>query len=97
MTLDLSRQVPTNRAQAAALKVTIRDRGIGIPKTALPHIFDRFYRADPARTHSRESGSGLGLAIAQTIVDNHEGQIRLDSTEAEGTTVTVTLPQKAKA
>ena len=97
VTLDLSRQVPTNRAQAAALQVTICDRGIGISKTALPHIFDRFYRADPARTHSRESGSGLGLAIAQTIVDKHEGQIRIDSTEAEGTTVTVTLPQKAKA
>jgi OmpR-family two-component system manganese-sensing sensor histidine kinase len=72
--------------------VQVRDTGIGISETALPHIFDRFYRADPARKHDAVAGSGLGLAIAKAIVDNHHGQIQIDSVIEQGTTVTVTLP-----
>ncbi|MBD2020002.1 HAMP domain-containing histidine kinase, partial [Leptolyngbya sp. FACHB-36] len=75
------------------LQVTIRDTGIGIPLEALPHLFDRFYRVDPARTQTASAGSGLGLAIAQAIVQNHQGHIHIDSTVDQGTTVTVTLPQ----
>ncbi|MEG3842145.1 HAMP domain-containing sensor histidine kinase [Microcoleus sp. herbarium14] len=74
-----------------ALQVKITDTGIGISPEALPHIFDRFYRADPARTHRSAAGSGLGLAIAKAIVENHRGQIRIDSQLDRGTVVSVTL------
>ncbi|KAM3114436.1 sensor histidine kinase [Phormidesmis sp. 146-33] len=73
-------------------QVKITDTGIGIPEEALPHLFDRFYRVDPARTKAT-GGSGLGLAIAQVIAENHSGQIQIDSQVNQGTTVTVTLPQ----
>lgn len=74
------------------LQVIIKDTGIGIPTEALPNIFDRFYRVDPSRTHRHRGGSGLGLAIAQAIVENHHGQIYLDSQINQGTTATVLLP-----
>jgi len=75
-----------------ALQIKVTDTGIGISAEALPHLFDRFYRADPARTHRSAAGSGLGLAIAKAIVENHRGQIRIDSQVDRGTTVNVTLP-----
>ncbi|MEG4969237.1 HAMP domain-containing sensor histidine kinase [Microcoleus sp. B6-A1] len=75
-----------------ALQIKVTDTGIGISAEALPHLFDRFYRADPARTHRSAAGSGLGLAIAKAIVENHRGQIRIDSQIDRGTAVTVTLP-----
>jgi OmpR-family two-component system manganese-sensing sensor histidine kinase len=75
-----------------ALQIKVTDTGIGISAEALPHLFDRFYRADPARTHRSAAGSGLGLAIAKAIVENHRGQIRIDSQLDRGTAVTVTLP-----
>jgi OmpR-family two-component system manganese-sensing sensor histidine kinase len=74
------------------LQVTIQDSGCGIPPEALPQIFDRFYRVDPARSHRKTSGSGLGLAIANAIVTNHHGQIYIHSQVNRGTTVTVLLP-----
>lgn len=75
-----------------AVQVKVTDTGIGISPEALPHIFDRFYRADPARTHRSAAGSGLGLAIAKAIVENHRGQIHIDSQLSKGTAITVTLP-----
>jgi OmpR-family two-component system manganese-sensing sensor histidine kinase len=82
----------SGRQGSSWIQVQVRDNGIGIPETALPLIFDRFYRIDPARTKDAASGSGLGLAIAKAIVDNHHGQIHIDSTLNQGTTVTVSLP-----
>ena len=70
-------------------KVTIRDTGAGIPAAALPHVFDRFFRADSARGRG---GAGLGLAIARWIVDLHGGEISLDSREGEGTEVRLSFP-----
>jgi OmpR-family two-component system manganese-sensing sensor histidine kinase len=81
----------SGRTMPSLLKVQVRDTGIGISEEALPHIFDRFYRVDPARKYAAAAGSGLGLAIAQAIAENHHGQIQVTSILNQGTTVTVTL------
>ncbi|BBD65960.1 integral membrane sensor signal transduction histidine kinase [Nostoc commune NIES-4072] len=87
------------RYTSAQLQVKVSDTGVGIPAEALPRLFDRFYRVDPARTHTTgniatasATGSGLGLAIAQAIVEHHQGHIQVESTQGVGTTFTVTLP-----
>jgi signal transduction histidine kinase len=70
--------------------VEVEDSGTGIPESALPHVFDRFFRVDPARHDS--GGAGLGLSIAQAAVTAHRGTIEVRSQLATGTTVTVRLP-----
>ncbi|HBE35744.1 MAG TPA: two-component sensor histidine kinase, partial [Cyanobacteria bacterium UBA11368] len=82
------------RLNYTQLQVKVKDTGIGIPEDALAHLFDRFYRVDPARSRAVVAGSGLGLAIASAIVENHKGHIRVESTLDRGTTFTVTLPRK---
>ncbi len=72
-------------------RVRIADSGIGIPDTDLPHIFDRFYRVDKARTRG-QGGSGLGLSIAQWIVQAHGGEITVNSAVNQGTVFEVILP-----
>jgi len=74
----------------ASLILTISDNGEGISSEALPYIFDRFYRADPARAHG--DGSGLGLAIARSIVEAHGGTISAKSAPGAGTRITICLP-----
>lgn len=68
------------------------DQGIGISENDLPHIFDRFYQADNARTKGSGSGYGLGLCIAQIIVRQHRGQIKVKSLEGKGSEFKVILP-----
>jgi two-component system, OmpR family, manganese sensing sensor histidine kinase len=75
------------------VRVTVQDTGIGMDAAALAHVFDRFYRADPARLRSGDQGTGLGLAIAKVIVETHRGHIHIDSQPDQGTTVTVLLPR----
>ncbi|UUZ94959.1 HAMP domain-containing histidine kinase [Paenibacillus sp. P25] len=70
----------------------IKDYGIGIPEEDIPHLFERFYRVDPAR-NSGTGGSGLGLSIAKPIAELHGGSISITSQVGEGTTVTVHLPK----
>ena len=71
----------------------ISDTGVGIPEEDLPHVFDRFYRVDKAR--SRETGgTGLGLSIVQQIVRLHAGSVTVQSKPGVGTTFTVQLPVK---
>jgi signal transduction histidine kinase len=71
--------------------VTVSDTGRGIPAEDLPYIFDRFYRADRARSR-QHGGAGLGLAIVQAIVSAHGGQISAESEPGVGTTIRVRLP-----
>ncbi len=71
--------------------VIVSDTGIGILPEDLPHIFERFYRADRARSRDR-GGSGLGLTIVQSIVQEHQGSIEVESTPGRGSTFTLKLP-----
>ena len=71
--------------------LTVTDTGLGIPADALPHIFERFYRADKSRSRAT-GGSGLGLSIVHTIVKSNGGSIQAESQENLGSTFTVTFP-----
>jgi signal transduction histidine kinase len=77
---------------AEQARLIIRDTGPGIPAEDLPHIFERFYRAEKSRTRSKATGFGLGLSITQWIVDKHGGRIEVDSKEIQGTTFCIWLP-----
>jgi signal transduction histidine kinase len=72
-------------------RIIIRDTGPGIPAEDLPHIFDRFYRAEKSRTRSSSSGFGLGLSIAKWIVEHHNGHIEVESKEGLGTSFVIWL------
>ncbi|GEM_PF-598642 len=73
-------------------RIIVRDTGIGIPPKDLPHIFERFYRAEKSRSRSMDGGFGLGLSISQWIVNHHGGHIEVDSVEGKGTTFVIYLP-----
>lgn len=83
--------VTTQSGKHVTLKVI--DQGIGIAEADVPHVFNRFYRADVSRTGSGADGYGLGLAIAKRIVELHRGTISVASTIGKGTTVSVVLPK----
>jgi signal transduction histidine kinase len=75
--------------------ITIKDTGIGIPTSDIPHIFNRFYRVHADRSR-HTGGSGLGLAIALAIVQNHKGKLEVQSDVNNGSTFTVILPLFSK-
>jgi signal transduction histidine kinase len=79
--------------QAGKVVIKVSDTGVGIAAGELPQVFDRFWRADPARSRSgQRSGAGLGLAISKWIAEAHGGSIQANSRPGRGTTMTVTLP-----
>ena len=73
----------------------VEDSGIGISPDQMPHVFDRFYRGDPARV--RSEGAGLGLSIARWIADAHRAEIEIVSTVGQGTRVKVRFPTVTSA
>ena len=79
----------TTSSDDKAITVKVIDTGIGIPKANLPHVFERFYKADKSRTNS---GSGLGLAIAKHTIEAHGGTIWAQSEEGNGSTFSFTIP-----
>ena len=78
------------------VRFEVADTGIGIPREALPFLFNEFYRASNAKAGG-ESGTGLGLAIVKLLVTRYGGEITVDSQEGQGTTMTVTLPPSPAA
>jgi signal transduction histidine kinase len=84
--------------QDGAVSITVRDTGIGIAPGDLPHIFERFWRADPARSRTgQRPGTGLGLAITKWIAEAHGGGITVQSRPGRGTIFTVRLPRAGAA
>jgi two-component system sensor histidine kinase SenX3 len=77
------------------LDITVEDHGVGIPAKDLARIFERFYRVDRARSRAT-GGTGLGLAIVRHVVANHDGDVRVESREGEGSTFTIRLPWGAR-
>ncbi|BDI29769.1 two-component sensor histidine kinase [Capsulimonas corticalis] len=82
----------SSEAQGECVTIAVADTGEGVAPDHLPHITERFYRAEAARSRAH-GGTGLGLAICQTIVDLHHGSLAIESTLGAGTTVRVTLPR----
>jgi two-component system, OmpR family, sensor histidine kinase ArlS len=80
------------KEQDQTVSISVKDFGVGIPVEARAHVFDRMYRVDKARSR-KTGGSGLGLSIAKRIVEQHDGDILLESIEGKGSTFTIILPK----
>jgi signal transduction histidine kinase len=72
-------------------RLVVEDTGIGMPAEALPHLFDRFYRVDKARSRD-VGGTGLGLAIVKRVAEAHGGSVTAEGTPGKGSRFTVVLP-----
>lgn len=82
----------TTKKTEHSVSISIEDQGMGIDQKDIPHLFDRFYRSDKARSKKEIDGYGLGLSIAKKIVDLHRGTINIESKFKKGTLVVVKLP-----
>lgn len=86
----------TARADAGCIVIAVSDTGTGIAAEHLPHLGDRFYRADTSRSR-HDGGTGLGLSICKSVAEAHHGSLKIESVLGAGTTVTITLPAGAPA
>jgi signal transduction histidine kinase len=86
----------TGRAAGGRANIEVADTGVGIPASAVPNVFDRFYRVDPSRTRE-VGGAGLGLAIASAIVSAHAGTISCTSREGAGSNFVISLPLDSRS
>jgi two-component system sensor histidine kinase ResE len=73
------------------VRIDIQDSGTGIPEEDLPFVFERFYKADKARTRG-SSGTGIGLSIVKNLIEAHGGSVSVQSREGQGTTFSMILP-----
>jgi two-component system, OmpR family, sensor kinase len=73
-------------------EITVSDTGTGIPSEAQPHVFERFYRGDKARSRSDGAGAGLGLSIARWVAEAHSGKLELRHSDGSGSTFVASLP-----
>ncbi|BCK01449.1 sensor histidine kinase [Anaerocolumna chitinilytica] len=85
----------TFKQAADSVEIQVSDNGSGIPKEDIPHIFERFYRADKSRNRNT-GGAGIGLSITKSIVEAHGGSITVNSETDKGTVFTIILPGKAE-
>jgi signal transduction histidine kinase len=86
-TVNITSKVADNQ-----VRIEVRDCGIGIKSSHIPHLFERFYRADSSRSGRNVPGHGLGLSVAQKIVESHKGRIEVESAPGKGSTFRVILP-----
>ena len=84
------------RDAGESVELTVRDTGVGIPASELPHVFERFHRVEGQRGRTHE-GSGIGLALVRELVTLHDGKVRVDSVVGHGTAFTVALPYRKPA
>lgn len=82
----------TVKTQSKTVNINIKDQGVGIKASDLPHIFDRFYRADQSRNKTQIAGYGIGLSIAAATLQAHGGKITAVSTPGKGSTFTIQFP-----
>jgi signal transduction histidine kinase len=87
-----SEVVVTVKQDQKYIKFIVADNGPGIEESEIPHIFDRFYRADSSRTKQHVEGYGLGLAIAKSIASAHKGELYVTSTRNKGSIFTLSIP-----
>jgi signal transduction histidine kinase len=83
--------VVSHSSGAQGVRIVVKDQGEGIPDTAMPHLFEPFFRADASRSR-RTGGYGLGLSLCKAVIDAHDGRIDITSTAGRGTRVVITLP-----
>jgi signal transduction histidine kinase len=83
------------RREDGLVTITVSDSGVGIPPEHLPHVFDRFYKADQSRSHS--GGSGLGLSIVKAIIERHGGTVAVRSSQGVETVFEIALPELSRS
>lgn len=90
--ITMRMEIQQSASEVKTLLIEIEDQGQGIPPEDLPFIFERFYKADKARTRGTTTGTGLGLAIVKNIVDSHHGTVQVKSILGQGTIFSIVLP-----
>jgi two-component system sensor histidine kinase ResE len=95
--IEIAAEPVQNADGSRWVRIRVRDEGTGIPPEDVPYIFERFYKADKARTRGHNGGTGLGLAIVKNLIDAHRGRIEVDSELGKGTTFSITIPVELTA